>query len=101
MLAKVATNIVVSKTVRGLVPALLSTNVAITLAMLYFDRAAAIVKPPRRSMMTGVHIAANTYLVAASESSRLCGLSSSLTTRKMTARKGTNSDVTNNGIACR
>lgn len=60
MLANMATNIFVSKTVLGFVPALLRTNVAIIFAMLYFERAAAIVNPPRRSMMTGVHIAANT-----------------------------------------
>jgi hypothetical protein len=58
MLANIATPMLVSNTVRGLVPALLSTNVAIIFAMLYFDRAAAIVKPPRSSMMTGVHMAA-------------------------------------------
>ena len=57
MLANVATPILVSSTVRGFVPALLRTNVAIILAMLYFDNAAAIVKPPSRSIMTGVHIA--------------------------------------------
>ena len=55
-----ATNIDVNKTVLGLVPALLSTNVAMILAMLYFDSAAAMVKPPSNSMMTGVHIAAKT-----------------------------------------
>jgi hypothetical protein len=60
MLANMATNMFVSSTVRGFVPALLSTKVAIIFAMLYFDSAAAIVKPPRRSMMTGVHMAAKT-----------------------------------------
>jgi hypothetical protein len=60
MLANMATNMLVSKTVLGLVPALLRTKVAIIFAMLYFERAAAIVKPPRSSMMTGVHIAAKT-----------------------------------------
>lgn len=60
MLATIATNILVSKTVRGLVPALLRTNVAISLAMLYFDNAAAIVKPPSSNMMTGVHMDAKT-----------------------------------------
>lgn len=57
ILANIATPILVSNTVRGFVPALLSTKVAIILAMLYFDKAAAIVKPPSSSMMTGVHIA--------------------------------------------
>jgi hypothetical protein len=58
MLANAATNMLVIRTVRGLVPALLRTNVAILFAMSYLDKAAAIVKPPSRSMMTGVHIAA-------------------------------------------
>lgn len=70
MLATMATNMFVSSTVRGLVPALLRTKVAMSLAMLYFDRAAAIVKPPRRSMITGVHIEAKTYLAAAGGSRR-------------------------------
>lgn len=60
ILANMATNIFVRRTVRGFVPALLRTNVAIIFAILYFERAAAMVNPPRRSMMTGVHIAANT-----------------------------------------
>ena len=60
MLANMATNMLVSKTVRGLVPALLSTNVAIIFAILYLERAAAIVKPPKSSMMTGVHMAPKT-----------------------------------------
>lgn len=64
ILAIRATNILMIKTVLGRVPALLRTNVAIILAIEYLDRAAAIVKPPNRSMMTGVHIAANMYLVA-------------------------------------
>lgn len=50
----------VRRTVRGFVPALLKTNVAIILAMLYLDRAAAIVNPPSSNMMTGVHMAAKT-----------------------------------------
>ena len=60
ILANIATPILVNNTVLGFVPALLSTNVAIILAILYFDNAAAIVKPPSRSMMTGVHIDAKT-----------------------------------------
>ena len=60
MLANIATNMFVRRTVLGFVPALLKTNVAIILAMLYFESAAAIVKPPRRSMMTGVHMAEKT-----------------------------------------
>lgn len=58
ILANAATNIFVTRTVRGRVPALLSTKVAILLAISYFDNAAAMANPPRSSMMTGVHIAA-------------------------------------------
>lgn len=60
MLANIATNIFVSNTVRGFVPALLSTKVAMILAMLYLDRVAAMVNPPRRSIITGVHMAEKT-----------------------------------------
>lgn len=60
ILANMATNMLVRRTVRGFVPALLKTKVAIILAILYFDKAAAIVKPPSKSMMTGVHIEAKT-----------------------------------------
>jgi hypothetical protein len=60
ILANMATNMLTRRTVLGFVPALLRTRVAIILAMLYFDRAAAIVKPPNSSMMTGVHMAEKT-----------------------------------------
>jgi hypothetical protein len=60
MLANMATNMLVSRTVLGFVPALLKTKVAIIFAMLYLERAAAMVKPPRSSIMTGVHMAAKT-----------------------------------------
>ena len=60
MLANMATNMAVRRTVRGRVPALDKTNVAIILAMLYLLNAAAIVKPPSRSIITGVHIEAKT-----------------------------------------
>ena len=100
MLAKAATNMLVTSTVRGLVPALLRTNVAIRFAMSYFDSAAAIVKPPRRSIITGVHMAAKMYFVAALASSRTCGLSSDLTTLRITQRNGISRDVTNRGITC-
>lgn len=58
ILANIATPMQVRSTVRGLVPALLKVKVAIIFAMLYLLSAAAIVKPPSRSMITGVHIAA-------------------------------------------
>jgi hypothetical protein len=70
MLAKAATNMLVTRTVLGLVPALLRTNVAILLAISYFDKAAATVKPPRSNMITGVHIAEKIYFAAAGASSR-------------------------------
>jgi hypothetical protein len=98
MLANAATNIFVTRTVRGLVPALLRTKVAILFAISYLESAAATVKPPRSSMMTGVHIAANMYLVAALASSRWCGLSSNRTTLNTTHRKGIRRDVTKRGM---
>jgi uncharacterized membrane protein (DUF485 family) len=58
MLANMATPMHVKSTFRGLVPALLKVKVAIIFAMLYLLSAAAIVKPPSSSMITGVHIAA-------------------------------------------
>lgn len=100
MLAKAATNIFAMSTVLGFVPALLSTNVAIRLSILVLDKAAARVKPPSNSMMTGVHIAAKMYAVAFLESSLLWGGSSEMTTLRRTQRKGTIREVTNSGIAC-
>lgn len=58
MLANAATSIFARMTVLGFVPALLRTNVAMRLSILHLDRAAASVKPPSSSIMTGVHIAA-------------------------------------------
>ena len=66
-----ATNILTNSTVLGFVPALLRTSVAIILAILYFDSAAAMVKPPNSNMMTGVHMAEKTYDAAALDSRRL------------------------------
>ena len=71
ILANMATNILTNSTVLGLVPALLRTSVAIILAILYFDSAAAMVKPPNSNMMTGVHMAEKTYDAAALDSRRL------------------------------
>lgn len=101
MLANMDTNMFVRRTLRGLVPALLKTKVASTLAMLYFDRAAAMVKPPSRSMITGVHIAPKMYPAAGLLSRRMCGGASVRTIRSRTTRNGTNNDVTNSGIAYR
>ena len=99
ILANIATPMLVSKTVRGLVPALLRTKVAIILAILYFDSAAAMVNPPRRSMITGVHMDAKTALVASFGPSRLCGLSSDRMIPRTTTRKGINNEVTKSGMA--
>lgn len=71
ILANMATNILTNSTVLGFVPALLRTSVAIILAILYFDSAAAMVKPPNSNMMTGVHMAEKTYDAAALDSRRL------------------------------
>jgi len=70
ILANMATNILTRRTVFGFVPALLKTKVAIILAMLYLDKAAAMVNPPSNSIMTGVHMAAKTYPAACFEPSR-------------------------------
>lgn len=70
ILAKAATNMLVMRTVLGLVPALLRTKVAILLAISYLESAAATVNPPSNNMMTGVHIAEKIYLAAAGASSR-------------------------------
>ena len=64
MLAKVATPMAVNKTVLGFVPALERANVAIIFAMLYLLNAAAMVKPPKSNMITGVHMEAKTYPAA-------------------------------------
>lgn len=98
--ANAATNMLATKTVLGWVPALLRTNVASRLSIVHLDNAAANVKPPSSSIITGVHIAAKIAVVAAFEPNLTCGLlgSSSRTTRKTTDRKGMRSDVTNNGI---
>lgn len=101
ILAIMATNMLTMRTVRGRVPALLRTKVANILAMWYFESAAAMVKPPRRSMMTGVHMDAKIYIVAFFASSRLYGFSSDLETRKVTARNGTKRAVTNSGRTCK
>lgn len=101
MLANAATNIFASMTVLGFVPALLRTNVAMRLSILHLDKAAASVKPPISSMITGVHIAAKIYAVASLELSLSFGRPSDTTTLRTTQRNGMSRDVTNNGIACK
>ena len=98
MLAKAATNMFVTSTTRGFVPALLNTNVAILFAISYFDSAAAMAKPPSSNIIVGVHIAAKIYLVASLVLSRRCSASSDRTTLSTTQRNGTSNDVTKRGI---
>jgi hypothetical protein len=98
MLAIIATNMFMRRTLRALVPALERMYVAMECAIWYFDSAAAMAKPPRRSMMTGVHIAEKMYFVAAGAGRRTCCLSSVRTTRKRTHSIGTKRDVTKRGM---
>jgi len=100
MLAKAATNMLATRTVLGTVPALLRMKVAKRLSSLHLESAAARVKPPRRSMITGLHIAEKTNLAASGEARRPCGLLLLRTTLRTTARNGIMSEVTNRGIAC-
>jgi len=101
MLRIIATNKFVIRTVRGRVPALLRTKVAIIFAMWNLDNAAAMVKPPSSSMITGVHIEAKMYFAASAGSSRGCGFWSDLTIWSTTTNKGTRSAVTKRGMTCR
>lgn len=101
ILAIIATNMFVTRTVRGLVPALLRTKVAMSFAMWNLDSAAAIVKPPKSSTITGVHIAAKTCPAASLASSRRCGFWSDRITRRTTTKKGTRSAVTKSGMTCK
>jgi len=66
--------------------------------MPYFERAAAMAKPPRRSMITGVHIAEKMYFVAAEAGRRVCCLSSVRRTCRRTQSIGTSRDVTKRGM---
>ena len=81
-------------------PALDRMYVAIDFAIPYFERAAAMAKPPRRSMITGVHIALKMYFVAAGALRRTWCLSSVRRTRRRTHNIGTRRDVTNSGMTC-
>jgi hypothetical protein len=85
-------------TLRGFVPALDRIYVAMDFAIPYFERAAAMAKPPRRSIMTGVHIALKMYFVAAGALRRTWCLSSVRRTRRRTHNIGTRRDVTNSGM---
>jgi len=61
----VATNMLASKTHLGSVPALLSTELAIALAIPYLESADAMVKPPSKSMIVGENMAEKMSVVAA------------------------------------
>ena len=100
MLANAATNMLAIRTTFGDVPALLNTNVAMRLSILHFDRAAARVNPPRRSIITGLHIDEKTNDAASFAERRLKPPLSSLsfTTRRTTQRKGITREVANRGI---
>lgn len=62
MLAKHATPMTASSTTLGRVPAKLSTRVIKTRSMFVLETAAAIVKPPIRSMIVGENITEKTQL---------------------------------------
>ncbi|KAH3673547.1 hypothetical protein WICMUC_003654 [Wickerhamomyces mucosus] len=81
----------------GLVPAFDNIHVDTILAILYFDKAAAKVKPPSNSIITEDHIAPKMNFDADSGSILLP--SSDFNTPKMTIKSGTSNEVTNNGIA--
>lgn len=98
--AKAATNMLAIKTILGCVPALLKMSVASRLSILHLESAAARVKPPSSSMMTGLHIEAKIASVACFELRRLWDLPlpSSRTTLRTTDRNGMSSEVTNSGM---
>ena len=95
-----ATNMFVSSTVLGLVPALLKTNVAIILAISYLLNAAAIPNPPRSSIITGVHIAAKIYFAESFAPNLAYGFTSERATPNKTTKNGMRRDVTKRGITC-
>ena len=117
MLAKHATPMTASSTTLGRVPAKLSTRVTKTRSMFVFESAAAIVKPPMRSMIVGENITENVQLrvykhrtsshkqgytrrVAAAGLNR-SPVSGSRITLSHTNKAGTMVEVTKSGIACR
>ena len=98
MLRNMLTNMFVSNTTRWLDPALLNTNIAIRRAMSCLDNAAAMVKPPKSSMITGVHIELKTTVVASFGPKRLYGFSSDFIIPSSTTRNGISNEVTKSGI---
>jgi hypothetical protein len=65
MLANVATHINTSKMTLGLEPAALRIREAVMTSNRVFERTAAIVKPPIRSMIVGENIWEKMYLMSA------------------------------------
>lgn len=98
ILAKAATNMFVTKTVRGRVPALLRTQVAIRFAMSYLESAAATVKPPRSSIITGDHMAGKMNFAASEADNLLSEPTVEGKTLRITHRNGTIKDVTKRGM---
>jgi hypothetical protein len=117
MLAKHATPMNASNTVRGLPPANASTRVISRRSIALLLNALAMVKPPMRSMIVGENICEKTYLqqcktskvdekktttnfVASVVESRFGSSPPERITRKRTSNSGTQRLVTNRGIAC-
>lgn len=113
MLANVATHINTSKMTLGLEPAALRIRDAVMTSNRVFERTAAIVKPPIRSMIVGENIwekmyldvsffhdrEFDTYLVASAAVNRVSFPSDDRRARSRTTRNGTASEVTNSGMA--
>jgi hypothetical protein len=116
MLAKHATLMTASSTTLGRVPAKLSTRVINTRSMFVLESAAAIVKPPMRSMIVGENITEKIQLRryeygdiwssgeytcrVAAAGLRRASVSASRITRNQTNNAGIIVEVTNSGIAC-
>lgn len=98
--AKQATPMYASNTAPGLVPASDRTRDARILSMFCFDSAPARVKPPTSRTIVPVNIWLKMYLLASVAVSRLSRPSVERSTRRTTTRKGTSSEVANNGMTC-
>ena len=93
-----ATDIMANKTLRGLVPANANMKEETTLAMLYFDKAAAKVKPPNKIMMVEDHICDKMYSDA--EAASIAPLPwVDFKTLHATTNNGTDMEVTHKGKA--
>lgn len=114
MLANVATNIKTRSTTLGFDPAAFKMRVAVMTSSLVFDRTAAMVKPPIRSMIVGENIWEKmylqvvrtiqivmymTHLVESAAVIRLSFPSEVRRTRRKTTSSGAASEVTKRGMA--